>query len=247
MAESLKGRVAFITGASSGIGRAAAVAYAAAGLKVGLAARRETELAEAVAACEAAGGEAVAFPVDVADEAAVRAAVAATAAKWGRLDVLVASAGWNMRQRNYDVVSGEDFRRVMDVNVNGMFYATQAAIAPMKATGGGVMILVSSIASRRQSTFTGPAYTASKHAVNGLGQALAAAHQKDHIRVTVLVPGAVNTPILRRVPVPIPEDALNNDAIQPEDIADICLLLAALPARCTIPVVDIVPTVFGNG
>src|SRR5438270_2975262 len=99
--ESLKGKVACITGASSGIGRAVAVAYAAAGMRVGLVARRESELTELARECEAVGGEALALPADVADQAAVRRAVAATVERFGRLDVLVASAGTNVKRRNY--------------------------------------------------------------------------------------------------------------------------------------------------
>ena len=245
--ESVQGKVAFLTGASSGIGAAAAVAFAGAGMKVAISARTQAGLNAVAAQCRAAGaaeGDVLTFSLDVTDRDAVLAAVASTVERFGRLDVLVASAGTNIKRRNFAEADLGEMAEVLDTNINGVFYAAKAALEPMKHNGGGLMILVGSMASRRHSTVTGPAYTASKHALNGLGSALSAEEQKNGIRVTVLSPGVVNTPIMQKRPNPPAADALNTMAIQPEDTAELLLFLAQLHPRCTIPVVDIVPTVF---
>lgn len=242
--EDVRGRVAVITGANSGIGRDTAIRFAGEGIKVALAARRESELAEVERLCREAGGEAIAMPTDVADRAQVDRLVGAAVERWGRLDILVASAGINFTNRRLEQATVEDYTRLIDINVTGVFHSASACLEPMRRSGGGLMILVSSMAAKRQSAVTGPAYTASKHALTGLGQALAAEEQHNNIRVTVFYPGVVNTPILRVRPRPPTAEQLPR-AIQPEDCAEIFLFLARLPERCTVPELSITPTNFG--
>jgi NADP-dependent 3-hydroxy acid dehydrogenase YdfG len=242
--ESVRGRVAFITGANSGIGRATAIRFAQEGVNVALAARRAEQLVEVEGLCREAGAEVVALPSDVTDRPAIDRIVAAAIERWGRLDVLVASAGMNFTRRRLEQASVDEYTRLFDVNVNGVFHSAQASLEPMRRSGGGLMILVSSMAAKRQSSVTGPAYTASKHALTGMGQAIAAEEQANNIRVTVFYPGAVNTPILQVRPRPPAPEQLPR-AIQPEDCAETFLFLARLPARCTVPELMMVPTDFG--
>src|SRR4051794_28210406 len=115
--ESLQGRVTFITGANSGIGQAAAPAFAKEGARLALAARRANELKAVAAECRAAGAEVIAMPTDVTDRAAVDRIVGATVERWGRLDILIASAGINFTRRRLDQASVEDYTRLFNINI----------------------------------------------------------------------------------------------------------------------------------
>ncbi len=244
--ESVRGKVAIVTGASSGIGWATALAFAQAGMHVIAAARRESELQELVRACEAAGGgpgggTALAVPTDVADRASVDALVRTAIERYGGVDVLVASAGTNVKRRAFSQLSQEDWQRVVDINLTGIFNCAQASLEPMLRRGGGLMVFISSMAAKRQNAVTGAAYTATKHGVWGIASTLLAEEQRNGIRVTVIYPGVVDTPILQSRPNPPSAEALR-EALQPQDVAETCLFLARLPARCTIPEITMVPT-----
>lgn len=166
----LAGRVVAITGASAGIGRACALAFAARGARVVIGARRVDRLQEVAAAVRAMGSEAVAFPLDVAERVQVEAFVAAAVARYGRLDVLVNNAGYGVRG-TVAATPPEAYEQLMRVNYLGTVYGCRAAVPVMVGQGAGVIINVSSIVGHR-SLPTGGAYAATKAAQISLTEAL---------------------------------------------------------------------------
>jgi NAD(P)-dependent dehydrogenase (short-subunit alcohol dehydrogenase family) len=166
----LRGAVVAITGASAGIGRETALAFAREGARVAVCARRTDRLRELAAQIAAAGSEALVQEVDVADEAQVGAFVRATVDRFGRLDVLVNNAGYGVRGR-VEETPAEDYRRLMEVNYLGTVYGCRAAIPLMRAQGGGVIVNVSSIVGHR-SLPGGGAYAATKAAQISLTESL---------------------------------------------------------------------------
>ena len=193
----LSGTVALVTGASSGIGEATALALAASGAKVALAARRTDRLDAVVKQIEEAGGEALALACDVTDEAQVNQTVQAVQEKWGRLDVLVNNAGIALLGPVLGADTSE-WRRAFDINVLGLMYATHAALPLMKAQGRGHIINMSSVSGRV--SFPGlSVYCATKWAVNGFSESLRQEVAADNIRVTLIEPGLVTTEINDRV------------------------------------------------
>ncbi|MCU1459374.1 MAG: dehydrogenase, short-chain alcohol dehydrogenase like [Actinomycetia bacterium] len=184
----LEGKVALISGVGPGLGRATALAYAREGASVGLAARSEAFLAETAAEIQAAGGRAVVVPTNIADPDACAAAVARTVEAFGSLDVLVNSAFRGDPSVPFEAVDLVKWRKVYDVNVWGTLQLTQAAIAPMKAAGGGAIVFVNSMSARKIRVNEG-AYASSKGALNTAVQSLALELGPYRIRVNAVVPG----------------------------------------------------------
>ncbi len=193
MIRKLSGTTAVITGATSGIGRETAREFAKTGAKVVVAGRRKERLLELVKEIEAAGGQALAVPTDVADQAQVEALIANTVERFGRVDVLVNNAGVAIASR-FEEMPLEDFRRLMDVNFWGAVYACRAAVTQMRKQGGGVILNVSSIFGKRGMPFE-TAYSASKFALAGFSEALRAEVMSENIDVCTIYPGAVETEI----------------------------------------------------
>ncbi len=187
----LQGKVALITGASSGIGEATALALAAQGAKIALAARRVERLEALRQRITESGGEALPLACDVADEAQVRRAVQETQDKWGRLDVLVNSAGMAVLGSILGADTSE-WRKSFDVNVLGLMYATHAALPLMKEQGGGHIVNISSTAGRVAPSGMG-VYSATKWAVGAFSESLRQEAIAYKVRVTVIEPGVVST------------------------------------------------------
>ena len=193
----LAGAVVVITGASSGIGRAAAAAFAREGSSLVLAARREGPLQEVVAACEAAGAKALAVPADVRDEAAMVALARTAVERFGRLDVWVNNAGVIAFGRFTDVPS-DVFRQVIDTNLMGQVHGTRAALPHMLGQGSGVIVNMCSIWGRISSPLVS-SYVTSKFAVRAFTESL-----RQELRgvpgvdVAMILPQAVDTPIFDR-------------------------------------------------
>ncbi|MES2185511.1 MAG: SDR family NAD(P)-dependent oxidoreductase [Pseudomonadota bacterium] len=243
MNDALKGQVAWITGASSGIGRACAAALVAAGARVALSARDAGPL-EAVAAALRAGGEGVevgAFAMDVTDPATVRAAAEAIAVRWGRIDLLVNSAGLNIARRRWDEVDAAGWQRLFDVNVHGTYHCIQAVLPGMRARGGGLVVNIASWAGRFTSGKAGPGYNAAKSAVITLTQSLNMEEHRNGIRACAVSPGETATPIMQKRAVPPGAEALAR-MLQPEDVAAAVLMVACMPARACVNEVVISPT-----
>jgi NADP-dependent 3-hydroxy acid dehydrogenase YdfG len=245
IAQTLAGKTALVTGASSGIGQAAALTLAQAGARVAVAARRGDRLAELVSRIEASGGEAAALPGDVTDECFAASAVDGTLDCFGRLDILVNSAG--MIQAGGVVGADiEQWRRVIDVNLMAMLYTCRAAIAPMKAQGGGDIINVSSTAGRRASGPFG-AYATSKFGLTALTEGLRNEVGAESIRVCVLEPGATKTEVAEGIVDPdvrlaIRRHVSRDGAMSPEDVAAAIMFVVTLPPRANVSQLMIRPT-----
>lgn len=194
MIRKVQGTTVVITGATSGIGRATAREFAAAGAQVVVAGRRAQRLQELVAEIESKGGAALAVRADVAQQEQVEELIAKAVARFGRVDTLVNNAGVAITAR-FEQMALDDFRRLMDVNFWGAVYACRAVLPQMrKQGGGGVIINVSSILGKRGMPFE-TAYCASKFALAGFSEALRAEVMSDGIDVSTIFPGAVETEI----------------------------------------------------
>ncbi|TWA68197.1 NAD(P)-dependent dehydrogenase (short-subunit alcohol dehydrogenase family) [Azospirillum brasilense] len=196
MTLALTNRTALVTGASSGLGRHFAGVLAAAGARVALAARRRESLDAAVAEIEAAGGQAVAVPLDVTDAASVHDGVHMAASGLGGLDILVNNAGTTVSKAALDHAE-DDWDRVIDTNLKGAFLTAQAAARVMREQGrGGSIVNIASILGLRVAGHVA-AYAASKAGLVQLTQALALEWARHGIRVNALAPGYMETDLNR--------------------------------------------------
>jgi NAD(P)-dependent dehydrogenase (short-subunit alcohol dehydrogenase family) len=189
-------KVALVTGASSGIGRASAIRLAACGARVVLAARTSSLLEEVADEIRRSSGEALVLRTDVTDAEQCRRAVLATVERFGRLDLLLCSAGVSMRAR-FEQSDLAAIERLMHVNFFGALYPTYHAIPHLKATRGS-MVAVSSLAGKRGLP-TYAAYGASKFALQGLYESLRLELAPDGVHVGIVSPGHVGTPLRERV------------------------------------------------
>ena len=181
-----RGRVALVTGASSGIGAATARAFAGAGMRVAPCARRKDRLEQLAADLAGQGSEASVHAVDVTDPLAVRAMVDEVAARWGRLDVLVNNAGRGL-SATFEQTSAEELRALIELNVVAVLGVTQAALPIMRRQGSGHIINISSIVGRRAVPYRA-AYSASKFALGALSEVLRVELTGTGIAVTLVYP-----------------------------------------------------------
>lgn len=236
MSDRLSGKTAVVTGGGSGIGRAAALRFAAEGARVAVV-DRDGETAKAV-------GAELALQVDVTDRAAVERMVAEVREAFGRIDVYFNNAGIPQAAKPLEETSDEEWARIMDVNLTAVFTGARAVAPAMREDGGGAIIVTSSIAAARPRAGIA-SYVASKAGVNGLVRALAL-ELAPTIRVNAIAPVAVRTPMLKefafadseqatiaRVEETIPLRRLT----EPEDVAAAALYLASDEARCITGVV----------
>ena len=240
MMRDLTDKVAWITGAGTGIGESGAKALAAAGMQVVLSGRREEPL-HAVA--ESIGGATTTWvrPLDVSDQQSVSQLAAEIIDHFGRCDVLVNSAGLNTRNRNWHNVSVEDWDLVIRVDLDGAFYCCKAVLPTMVEQQDGLIINISSWAGRFTSMLTGPAYSAAKHAINSMTESLNMEAGIHGVRACAICPGEVATPILDKRPVPVSaEDRAR--MVQPEDCGEIIAFVARLPTHVCINELTVSPT-----
>ncbi len=216
-------RVAIITGAGSGIGRAIALAYAAEGARVVLAARGADRLSALADEIHSAGGTALAQPTDVTSEDQVAALFKAALAAFGRVDILVNNAGVAIGGPT-DEMSLETWRRVLDVNLTGPFLCSREALRAMKAQGGGRIINIGSVSAKVPRAHSAP-YTTSKFGLEGLTRSLALDGRAHGVAVSVLQPGNTATPIWEGRE----DQARKEGLMSPDDLARVALLMAALP------------------
>jgi NADP-dependent 3-hydroxy acid dehydrogenase YdfG len=232
----LSGKTVAITGASSGIGEAIALACADAGASVALAARR-TELIEALAQrIEAGGGRAVAITADVGEEAQARAFVEQATAALGRLDVLVNNAGV-MMLGPIDGAPTDEWRTMIHVNVFGVLYCTHAAVPLMREQGGGHIVNVSSVGGRVVGNFSG-VYSLTKFGIGAFTEALRKESLDAGIRVTLIEPGSVATDLRSHTRKEVLEQTLTAfkgvTPLEPSDIANAVLFAIGQPENVAI-------------
>lgn len=204
MANTMESKVALVTGGGSGLGRATAVAFAANGASVIVADIDEEGGRETVTAIEEAGGAATFVLCDVTDQDAVSAMVAAAVDTYGGLDYAYNNAGTEGKQSLLGDMDPAEFRRVVELNLFGVFNCIQAEIPAMLERGGGVIINTSSTAGLRGYPQLAP-YSASKHAVTGLTKAVALEYAEQGIRVLSIHPSAIETPMVARAMADNPE------------------------------------------
>jgi len=246
MTKSLAGRIALVTGASSGIGEAAAIALAEAGANVAISARRADRLEALAKKIEATGVKCLALPGDVVDEAVATAAVEKTITHFGKLDILVNSAGI-MHMGTIEATDLSEYRRVMDVNLMGTVYTCKAAIGPMKAQGHGDIVNISSQAGRKTGPMVG-AYAASKHALNAMSDSMRQEVGGHGIRVCVLMPGATTTEVATSISDPnfraaIQTHVAKDGAVAASEIADAIVFVVSQPQRVNIDLISVRPTI----
>jgi NADP-dependent 3-hydroxy acid dehydrogenase YdfG len=246
MSQSLAGKVALVTGASSGIGEATAVALARAGAAVAVAARRADRLAGLVARIEREGGRAIALAGDMAVEAEAIRAVEDTAARLGRIDILINSAGV-MQAGGIEGADLAEYRRVVEINLFGTVYTSRAVIPHMLHQGGGDIVTISSLAGRKGGPQTN-AYSASKHAVNAMTDAMRQELGGRNIRVSILMPGATDTEVAQSISNPNWRQAIaahvgKEGAVQPGEIADTLVFMLSMPRHVNISEISVRPTI----
>jgi len=241
MSRPLAGKVAWVTGAGSGIGQAGALVLADDGAAVVLSGRRRDALDDTAKQIASAGGHAEVELLDVADATAVETVAASILKRHGHVDILVNSAGLNVTKRNWDNVDAEGWDTVVGIDLDGAFYATRAVLASMRARKNGLVINVSSWAGRYDSYLTGPAYNAAKHGLVAMKAHLNMAEGKNGIRACVICPGEVNTPILDKRPIPVPPE-VRAKMLQPRDMGETIRFLARLPAHVCISELVMAPT-----
>ncbi|HEV2107728.1 MAG TPA: SDR family NAD(P)-dependent oxidoreductase [Thermomicrobiales bacterium] len=222
-------KVAIVTGAGSGVGRATALALAANGMAVALASRRSTPLDETAALIEEAGGTALPIATDVSSEASVDALIKHTATELGGVDVLICAAGVGL----YGPVASysfADWQTTLATNLTGVFLCARAALTPMQERGHGAIIAVGSGAGK-QGYANLAAYSASKFGLLGFMQSLAAEVSKDGIKVSTILPGSILTDFAGGS---ADQKRANPDGkryLEPEDVAQAISFLLAQPDR----------------
>jgi len=218
------GKVALITGGTSGIGRAAAVAFVREGARVVVAGRRAEEGAETVRLIKQAGGDGMFVKTDVSREADVQSLIEQTLKQFGRLDVAFNNAGIEQIPEPLTQTTEATYDRIIDINVKGVWLSMKHEIAAMLKTGSGSIVNTSSVGG-----LIGMAgisvYIASKHAVLGLTKAVALEYAKQGIRVNAVAPGGVETAMFDRFLTVVPREAMINmhpigRAGRPEEIAE---------------------------
>ncbi len=229
----LSGRVALVTGAGRGIGKAVALALAAQGAPVALAARSAAELDRLRGQIEAAGGQARAFPTDLEDANAPRALVASVVDAFGGLDILVNNAGVAV-SRPIAETTVEEWDRIMAVNARAPFLLCREALPHLRRSGRGRIVNISSVVGYKGYVNQG-VYTASKHALAGFTKVLAQEVASDRIRVHLVSPGGVDTDLAGRMRPDLDRSGLSS----PREIADIVLFLLDHDGNAVIDEVNI--------
>ena len=236
----LDGKVALVTGAGSGIGKASALVLAQAGARVAALGRTADEVEATVKEIEAAGGEATVVIADISQAGEMQQAYAQVIEKWGRLDVVFANAGINGVWAPLDELTPEERQKTIDINLTGAFYTVKYAVPYLKERGGSVIITASVNGTRIFSNTGATAYSCSKAGLVAFAKMTAVELGQQGIRVNVICPGAIETEIDQnteqrdleeiRMPAEYPEgtDPLTGEAPgSSEQVAQLVLFLAS--------------------
>ncbi len=232
--------IAVVTGAGSGVGQSIALKLVELGWKVALVGRRETALQETVRLAGSSAERMLVCPCDVSDPLAVAALAAWVQQIFGGVEVLVNAAGVNTPARSLEALSLEDYRRIVDINLNGAYYCVQAFLPGMRDRQSGTIVNIVSEAGLRASPKAGPAYVVSKFGMAGLTQAINAEERQRGIRACSVFPGDINTPILDLRPTP-PSPEARQQMLQAEDVAECALFVIKMPARALIEEIVVRP------
>lgn len=238
--EGFKGKVALVTGAGSGIGKAAAVRFGREGTCVAVLGRTEDELRDTVDEIRRAGGKAIAVLADVSSPEQMQAAVQQTINEWGRLDFVFANAGINGVWTSIEELEPDEWDKTLDVNLKGTFLTVKYAVPYLKKQGGSVIVTSSVNGTRKFGNTGASAYSSSKAGQVAFTKMVALELAKHHIRVNVICPGAIETNIDEntqrenldaiREPVEYPEGSIPLTDGEPgtsDQVADLVLFLAS--------------------
>ena len=233
-------KTAVVTGAGSGVGQAITLALAARDWKVALIGRREEKLSETM---RHSGGDAsrlLVCPCDIGDCKAVETMARRVLEKFETVQVLVNAAGTNAPGRALEVLALEDYRAMIDTNLNGAYYCVQAFLPQMRARKTGTIVNIVSDAGKQASPKAGPAYVMSKFGLAGLTQSINAEERNNGIRACAIFPGDIDTPLLDKRPAP-PGAEARAKMLSAEDVAECALLAISLPQRAVVEEILIRP------
>jgi NADP-dependent 3-hydroxy acid dehydrogenase YdfG len=241
----LTGRVALVTGASAGIGEATAYTLASAGATVVAAARRRDRLEAIVKKIAAGGGTADAIQLDVSDAAGVETAVASIGRRYGRLDIVVNSAGV-MYSSRLEAAKPADLQAMMEINVLGTMYVSRSALGLMRPKRSGDIVNISSISSRLANPGS-PGYAATKSAINTFSEALRKDGRDDNIRVIVISPGLTRTEIFEHIEDQATKERFSKmveqtHVLEASDVAEAILYAVSRPPYVSVNEIVIRPT-----
>jgi NADP-dependent 3-hydroxy acid dehydrogenase YdfG len=237
----LSGKIAWVTGAGSGIGEAVAERFAAEGAVTVITGRRKERLEEVAGRIRASGGTAHVQPADLMRSAEVQRVADWIGTTLGRLDLLVSNAGLNVTARSWAQLAPEGIDELIQGNLASAFYVARAVLPIMRAQGGGVMIHTASMAGRHVGVMSGGGYSAAKHGVVAMSHSINMEECVNGIRSTAFCPGEVNTEILKKRPNPLSQEQLDQ-MLQPADCAELLLYVATLPPHVTMNEVWLTPT-----
>lgn len=237
----IKGKIAWVTGAGTGIGEAAAKALAAEGCIVILTGRRREPLEKVQAIITQAGGKATIQAGDLGKSATVERIVKAIKAEFGRLDIVVSNAGTNVPNRWWRNLTTEAIDTLVAGNLQSAIYVTHAVLPLMRDQQDGLIIHTSSMAGRNVGMVSGPIYTATKHGVVAMSHTVNLEECLNGIRSTVILPGEVATEIMKfRDPPELPETLAR--MVQPDDMASVVVFVAKQPPHVCVNEMWVTPT-----
>lgn len=224
---------AVITGAGSGVGQATALALAELGENVAIIGRRQENLDETMQRAGDLAYRLTPYVCDIGNPQAVEGTGKAILEKFKTIDVLVNAAGTNAPERSLEVLKIEDYRRMIDTNLNGAYYCVQAFLPQMRERCTGTIVNIISDAAKQASPKAGPAYSMSKAGMVGLTQAINAEERGRGIRACAILPGDIDTPLLNKRPV-VPDADARSRMMKPEDIAACVIFCIQLPPRVIV-------------
>jgi NAD(P)-dependent dehydrogenase (short-subunit alcohol dehydrogenase family) len=233
-------KIAVVTGAGSGVGRAVALELAKRQYAVALLGRHEESLLETIKLASNPGEKLVPIVCDVSREPDVRAMAARVRSELGDPSVLVNSAGVNVMRRALVDLSVEDFKHILDVNLTGVFLCIHAFLPAMRRSGSGTIVNINSDAGLSANPVSGASYIAAKFGLTGLTDAINIEERRNGIRACCIFPGEINTPLLEKRPVVPPPEA-RAKMLQAEDVAAAVMLAIDLPERALVERIVIRP------
>lgn len=236
-------KTAVVTGGGSGVGQAVVLRLLEEGWNVGVIGRRKEALDETAEKAGDVGQRLMLCAGDISIEEHVEALRDEVVSAFGKVHAVVNSAGINVKNRRFEVLSREDYENVIGVNLTGAFNCVQAFLPGMREMGEGTIVNIVSEAGKIANGKAGAPYIMSKFGMDGLTQAINMEEREGGIRACSIYPGDINTPILDKRPSPPPAD-VRTKMIQPEDIADCVMLVINLPGRTTVEEMMVRPTVF---
>lgn len=241
MSMSLGEQVAWITGGGSGIGQAGALALADAGATIVVSGRSGDHLRNTEAKVRAAGGVCYIHELDVTDVNAVRRVANDIVENFGRIDILVNSAGINVAKRHWDELTAGQWKELVHTNLDGAFYCTHAALPFMRKEKNGLVIYIASLGARTPNYAAGPGYNSSKAGILSMNSSINLELGSIGIRSCAICPGEVSTPMKDKLPVS-PSDEEKALMLQADDIGRVIRFVAELPARMCCSEIFVSPT-----